>query len=252
MLKKAKPAPITPVEIAATIARSNFPSIVTEGNDDVIVFRRLEDEFAELGLTLIPAGGRASVIEAYRLRHTFPRQAQALFIADKDLWVVVGVPDEFVSPQFLFTDGYSIENDMFRDGELISLLTAGEVERFDAELTLMCRWYALEVSRYLDGQEVNVGIHPSHLIDSMDEQLRMLELRTGERFPEDLFERVLREHAKILRGKTLFALLIRRLKGFSYHSLLNIGASRKGPFLRALFKDVRTFLETCNFPAPPP
>jgi hypothetical protein len=242
MPKKASSEPITPAEIAATIARSDFPSVVTEGRDDVIVFRRLEEEFAELGLTLIPAGGRTGVIEVYRLRHTLPKRARAVFVADRDLWVIGGIPDEFVSSHFLFTDGYSIENDMFRDGELSSLLTAGESSKFYEELKLMCRWYALEVSRYQNGEEVNVGIHPHHFIDDLNEQARMMELRDGEAFPHDLSERILLDHAKILRGKTLFALLIRQLNGFSYRNLLNIGASRKGPHLVALFKNVRACL----------
>lgn len=242
MPKKTKSEPITPVEIAATIARSSFPSVVTEGSDDVIVFRRLEEEFAELGLTLIPAGGRKSVIEVYRLRHTLPKRVRAVFVADQDLWVVEGIPDEFNSPQFLFTDGYSIENDMFRDGELSSLLTAREMDKFHEELKLMCHWYALEVARYLNGEDVNIGIHPDHFIDDLDERGRMLKLREGELFPHDLSERILRDHAKVLRGKTLFALLMRQLSGYSYRSLLNIGASRKGPHLMALFKDIRACL----------
>jgi hypothetical protein len=242
MSRKNRSEPITPVEIAATIARSDFPSVITEGKDDVIVFRRLEEEFSDLGLTLIPAGGRRSVIEVYRLRHTLPKHARAVFIADRDLWVVGNIPDEFVSPRFLFTDGYSIENDMFRDGELSSLLTAAERRKFYEELKLTCRWYALEIARHQRGEEINVGIPPDHLIDNLTEQARMLKLRDGEAFPDDLSEHILQEHAKILRGKTLFALLIRQLNGLNYLALLNIGASRKGPHLTTLFQDVRTCL----------
>ena len=61
MPKGTKVAYLTADEIVATIGRSAFPSIVTEGDDDVIALRRLEEEFADIGLTLLPAGGRTRI-----------------------------------------------------------------------------------------------------------------------------------------------------------------------------------------------
>ena len=47
-------------------------------------------------------------------------------MADKDLWLYVGIPDEFSDDHLLFTDGHLIENDLYRDDDFERLLTAPE------------------------------------------------------------------------------------------------------------------------------
>jgi hypothetical protein len=236
------PKYLTADEIVATIVRSAFPSVVTEGDHDVIVLRRLEEEFADIGLTLIPAGGKSAVLAVFDRRHTLPAK-RALFIADRDIWVVCGIPPIYVSVQLILTDGYSIENDMFRDGDLETLLTAKERAVFAGEMQIVCRWYALAMSRCIAGQTVQLDIHPSALLDNETHRSKLMELQTGEVYPETLAQRVSADYARLLRGHALFSLLIKQCKGqrHSHRTLANFGAFRRGPFLSLIIEGVRTY-----------
>jgi hypothetical protein len=227
-------------EIIATIARSEFPSLVTEGEDDVIVLRRLEEEFADIGLTLIPAGGRNAVIQVFERRHTLPPD-KVLFIADRDLWVISGVPANFVSAQLVLTDGYSIENDMFRDGELLDLLGTADRAAFMIEVKVVCRWFALMASRCLVGQDAQLRVHPRAFLDEASYHYEIMTLQNDEVYPEDIFRRISNEYSKFLRGKTLFALLIRHSHNHSHRGLLNFGASRHGQFMSLISRSVREY-----------
>jgi hypothetical protein len=166
---------------------------------------------------------------------------QAVFIADRDVWVLCGIPPSFVSRQLIFTDGYSIENDMFRDGDLETLLTARQRAAFVAETRNVCRWYALAVSRYIVGQSAQLDIHPNALLDNEAHRDKLMELLNGEVYPEDIARKVNDDYARLMRGKTLFALLIRQCAGHTHRTLLNLGASRHGAFLSLIAENVRAY-----------
>ncbi|MFC7477708.1 hypothetical protein ACFQS7_25335 [Dankookia sp. GCM10030260] len=231
----------SPQEIIATISKSRFPSIVTEGDDDVIVLRRLEDEFADIGLTIIPAGGRDAVLATYELRAMLPSSAQALFIADRDLWVISSVPDHYVSDEILFTDGYSIENDMFVDGSLEELLVGSARANFLRELEIVCSWYAIAANRILRQQDERLDVHPNELFESSARRNALLQLEPHEENPEFLAQSIRENYIRLMRGKTLFALLIRQLPGYNNRTLLNIGASRKGALFKKIVRKVESY-----------
>jgi hypothetical protein len=102
-------ATISPTEIIATIRRSAFPALVTEGDGDVIVLRHLEEVLYESSLTLIPAGGKKAVLEVFDRRAELPPESKVMFVVDRDLWVIGGVPNQYQSDLLLLTEGYSIE-----------------------------------------------------------------------------------------------------------------------------------------------
>jgi hypothetical protein len=231
-------------EIIATIARSAFPSVVTEGSDDVIVWRRLESKFAEQGLTLIPAGGRDGVLRAYGRRGELPSKSVAMFIADQDVWCVSQVPPDYVSDDLFFTSGYSVENDMFIDGQLDHLLVEAERRQFGRDLEMMVEWYALACSRYLRGLAERLDVHPDEIIGDFERRRQLTALLPEETYPESLKNNILADAFRLLRGKTLFALLVRHASGNSYRSLLNFGASRNGALFRKVERSVGAYLST--------
>lgn len=240
---------MSPEEIIATIAHSGFPTVVTEGDGDVIVLRRLEERFLAAGLTLIAAGGRDAVISVFNLRHQVAKK-KVIFIADRDLWVLTSIPSKYISDQFLFTDGYSIENDMFIDGRLESLLTGTERHQFDKNLEGVCKWFALAASRHFeadgtvkDGATERLAVHPRELLDDEIHTIQLMKLEPDETYPVDLYSRIQVEYRRLLRGKTLLELLVMhsRTHKYSYDSLLNFAASREGPLLSSLFRDVAQY-----------
>ena len=242
-MKKSKKVKYpTPTEIIATISRSSFPAIVTEGDDDVIVWRRLEDKFIEAGVTLIPAGGRDAVLEVYRRRGELPNRAIAMFLADLDCWSLSEIPDQYVAPQIVFTKGYSLENDMFVDGNLADLLVGQEKFRFANELEQVVRWYALAADRFLRGEDESLDVHPNELLDDDARMAILMAPKPGESYPDTLHSQIKSNAQYLLRGKTLLALLIRHAKGYSYRILLNVGASQNGPCFCRIEEEVGSYL----------
>lgn len=237
MPKKNK-NPLTANDIIATIKRSRVPSLVVEGNDDVIVYRRIEEEYAGKSLSIIPAGGRETVLKVFERRNEFPNHSTVIFIADLDFWVFAGVPADYVSSEMIFTDGYSIENDMFRDGDLQKLISASSLPDYRRELDIVCSWYALAVTRRLAGIDERVDIHPNELLDNPARSETLGALNPGEIFPSGTKDDILRMHPKLLRGKCLLGLLVRHLTSHSIHALLNFAASRRGPLFQRLSAQV--------------
>jgi hypothetical protein len=190
---------ITVDEIIATLKRSSLPTLVTEGGDDVIVFRGAEVDFASIGLSILPVGGRDKLLQIF-CRRSELEHINIAFVADRDVWVYNEVPQEFVSEKLVLTDGYSVENDLYRDGNLENLLTNDEAGRFRAELAAFIKWYALAVARVLDGRGGKIRIHPNHLLDSNERLSSESELQEGEAYPDELKAKIENDYKRYLRG----------------------------------------------------
>src|SRR3954454_18034262 len=158
-------------ELIATLNHSNLPTLIIEGKDDLIIFRRLEERCKNLTLSVLPVGGRKQVLALFE-RLPEIRLAQAIaFVADLDLWVFSGVPIQYLSDKLFFTDGYSIENDAFRDVDCERLLMPREKEIFLDEMKSFAEWYALAVSRSVVGELFD--IHPNRILNYPSEKVRM-------------------------------------------------------------------------------
>ena len=86
-----------------------------------------------------PVGGRETLLAVYKRRNEFAHLPVA-FVADRDLWLFSGIPPDY--PDIIWTEGYSIENDLYADANLENLLDADEVEEhqqvLDASHRMVC------------------------------------------------------------------------------------------------------------------
>src|SRR5690606_19362346 len=126
-----------PVHVILAMIR-NSPSgkfVIVEGVDDIIVYRILINLYKSLGIQVIPAGGRDKVLEVFDEIKSTNNINKTIFIVDKDLWVFTGIPTEYQHERIITTTGYSIENDIFIDKDVMSLLQATAMEsKFNDEL----------------------------------------------------------------------------------------------------------------------
>ena len=55
---------LTKEEIIATIKHSSIPTVLVEGKDDIIFYRKLEEEeeFYDFGLDILSAGSKSAVL----------------------------------------------------------------------------------------------------------------------------------------------------------------------------------------------
>lgn len=240
MGSKQSPVDITIDELVATLKRSSLPTVITEGGDDIVVFRQVEDEFADVGVSVLAVGGRDKLLRLYDRRGEYGN-LEVAFIADRDVWVMADVADQYKDDRLLFTWGYSIENDLYHDGKLEKLLTADEKSSFKAELLEFVRWYALALNRLLGGGEERIRIHPNHLLDTPGRLAAELTLKAGETYPDELLSNIHQNYIRCVRGKSLLSLLMRQLSypgrsvRHNHRSIMELVAANRGELLSSMY-----------------
>lgn len=234
---------MTTDEIVATLKRTSLPTVLIEGKDDILVFRHLEQTYAALGLSVLPVGGRKAVLEVYNRKSELPSNTTIAFIADQDIWVITGIPPEYQHDKLIFTTGYSIENDVFADGNLTNYLTEAENTKFTSEVNLYVQWYALAVARHCTDPSISISVHPEHLLDKGG-LVAHLQLEPGETYPTQLRDRISADFTSLLRGKSLMQLLMRRMNHkdrIARHndkSLIETVGLNRGDALNSIFQKV--------------
>ena len=247
MAQIASRAQPTVEEILALLKKTALPTVVCEGSDDLIVYRRIEDRLTHMGVSVLPAGGRQNVLEIFRRRTELPKNIKLAFVADQDTWINVGVPSAYCASEMCLTDGYSIENDVVRDGELESLLSGSEVATFRAELHSFMDWYALALSRHLANASAPIALHPDQVLNP-SLRTSLLALAPGETYPTAFRTALFANYKQVVRGKSLLALIVRSANsrtGQPRHSctaLLEMVAARPGPLVERITKAVATAL----------
>lgn len=232
-MSKEKPRP-TVDELFQLLKRTSLPTVLVEGADDIVFYRKIEEDLVDLGLDILPAGNKDCVLELMSRLQEECKGKKFAFVVDKDLWVHA-IPTEYNDCQRLvMTDGYSVENDLFLDGELEELLSVDEKTEFLNDIERFLHWYALEVSRRLNGKDGAFRTHPGKVLDDPEFFNSRVELNEGEEYPNVLKQEIKNDFRKILRGKSLLSILHRQLSKsgrdvkFSGKQLMAFGGTRKG------------------------
>lgn len=235
-------------EVIGIIRRSSLPTVVTEGATDYFIYRRVEAMVSDSGASFLPVGGRSTVLEIFRRRAEIAG-GNVAFIIDLDMWALSHPPAEFVSPWVATTQGYSIENDLYVDGNLERLLHGVERVRFERDLGQLCSWFAREVDIHTDGDPHLVDLHADRIVDQNGNILPALEAeRRISTRKEPTYENISANYQHLIRGKTLLSLLLRQLsypgRGARHNdrSLMEIAAVAEGALLTALAGRVRQAL----------
>lgn len=247
MASKGLRAQPTTEEIIATLNHSNLPTLIIEGDDDVLVFRRFEQQAENLTLSVMPVGGRSQVLSLFKRSTEIKSKGPIAFVADLDLWVLSSVPAEYIADNLIFTDGYSIENDVFRDIDCATLLMPAELNTFIGEVERYLVWYALSASRCLAGGNAVLDIHPNRLLNSATEWTALTALEPLEQYPQALHDRIRGDYQRFVRGKSLFQVFLRRMTTsrsarHSKAALLEMAGVKPGPLIQAMFEKVRISL----------
>jgi len=243
MASKLSKVELTVDEAIALLSKTSLPTLIVEGRDDVIVYRNLEQQLADLGVSVFPVGGRLKVLEVFRRRAEIKSQVKLAFIADQDTWVVTGVPSQFLDPMMIYTAGYSVENDVYVDGELWKLLSGSEDQKFRSELLAFNQWYALALTRHLADPGNPIALHPDHVLEPI-QYATLVALKAGETYPHSLLAQVQSRYELLVRGKSLLGLLLRNIKSpkHSPDALLQSVAIRPGANLNAIATRARQAL----------
>ena len=242
---KARP---TVDELYELLKRTSLPTVLVEGKDDIIFYRKIEEDLSEFGVDMLPAGNKGAVLDLYKKLSSEASPLPIIYVVDNDLWVHGFVDAEEKPDEVITTKGYSIENDLYSDGELESLCSGVELAKFRGELDRFLYWYALAVSRKLHDRDSAFRTHPGKILDDVEFYDSETALIDNENYPDHLLAELKANYSSLLRGKSLFALLVRELSSkqrvtkFSVKQLMEIGASRRGENYQRLSSNIRSAL----------
>ena len=214
---------LTANEWVAALNHMKDPIVIVEGKDDVRICGWAKGCVNNRRLDIQPAGGRKTLLAVYERRNEYPPDLPVAFVADRDLWLFSGIPPGY--PDIIWTEGYSIENDLYAGADLENLLNADEVDEHQQVLDAIIEWFAFEVEEHLADRSAQVDKHCNEIVplgqNEMDQGFRN---SRGFRPPdEDLHQQIKEEYQLQLRGKSLFEILIRFLnapgRGTQYNIL---------------------------------
>lgn len=230
-------------EVISALEHSNLPTVIVEGSDDIIIYRQLENHI--VGVDVMPVGGRNAVLEIFCNKLTNPKlQGKKIaFIADKDIWVTTGIPTEYRHEILVFTNGYSIENDVFIDYNCEKILETEETSvknQFLVEKDKFIHWYALALQAILNGQtltkERELSRDPNEVLSK--EYLNFIALKANENYPTELEQTLKENYALQLRGKSLLSLFRKNLKHHTSKAMFQKVAIDPKACINRIFDDV--------------
>jgi hypothetical protein len=246
------PSP-TVEELVAALRRSALPTVLVEGQEDMRIYRWVEAHLGNRAANVLPTGGRDKLLSVYERRQEFAKLPVA-FVADRDMWLFSGIPSNYDG--VIWTDGYSIENDLYAGTELENLLDAEEALEHQQTLNAIVEWFAFEVEEYLEGRTFEVKNHCNQIVPlgqtQIDEDFRK---NRGFRPPGEEIHRQIRDAYQLqLRGKQLFQMLERclnaRQRGTRYNisSLHEIAAklTDSHPLMGKLIQEIERTLTDQN------
>lgn len=139
-------------EVVNNLSRSQLPTLVVEGHNDRQIYKWIAEILSSTGgltIDLYPAGGRVNLLEIYDRRSAFASLPVA-FVADPD-HLVLEDPTKMLKhyEDIIWTTGYSIENDLYTDGNPSSLINSNNITVYNAQLQVAIEVFAGKVVDWL-------------------------------------------------------------------------------------------------------
>ena len=237
-------------EIVDLLRETSLPTILVEGKDELSVYARyLESKIDIEDVDVLPCQGRITLLNIFDRREEF-KHKKVVFVADKDMWFFVGIPQEKkYEEHIVFTDGYSLENDLYIESQFSQLLGKKEIIDFYKLIKELSIWFAFEVNRYMEtrSSQCNFDLYkicPNNVLDSeFKQKINFVDP------PQELVDKIYGDYTRALRGKNLFQALLKFLatpkhSNLGRENLLELGARFKNPRIELLVsKIVQKFQE---------
>ena len=191
-------------EIIAALRHSSIPSIIVEGKDDLVIYRWILHDAGVSDAQLFPCTGRNNLLKVFSRRSEF-ENTPTMFIADKDIYVYNGVPSEYSG--VLFTEGYSIENDLYFGRNIENLLSKGESKDYEKARKSFVRYYGCQFEKFKAGSNYNFSQSPYVILDSNYELIVDKVENTFIEPTKKICDYFLDNYDLVVRGHSIFSLL---------------------------------------------
>ena len=199
-------------EIVEILKRSSLPTVIVEGIDDKKIYRWIEDRIKIdiHNADVLQCGGRNTLLKVYDRSSEFSHLKTA-FLADRDMWLFTAIPEQYSG--IIWTEGYSVENDLYADSTLENLLDKKEKTEHSLVLQSLIEWFAFEVEEYRDERKAETSVHPDRIVPRGQTQLsqEFIKKRGFVTPDRQTVEEIKSDYQLKLRGHTIFELLARYL-----------------------------------------
>jgi hypothetical protein len=200
---------LTEDEIVELLKRSSLTSVIVEGKDDMTIYRWIEEKIGISKANFLPCGGRGTLLKVFNRRDEFAH-IKTIFLADKDCFVYSNTPVEY--DEIIWTKGYSIENDLYNGKFLEKILSVNEEINFRVALKNFITYYAFEVEQFNKKLVFNFSNHPNQVLDNSHNLNTAFLAEINYSEPnKDTIEYLIKEYDLLVRGKSLFSILLRFL-----------------------------------------
>ena len=232
-------------DLVIALRLSNKPNIIVEGKDDEIIYRTLVERLGRFDVGFFSASSKSTLLRLYEELSQYEsrgdfRHVPVAFIADRDMWLFSGIPEGYAD--IIWTQGYSIENDLYVSAELESFLETHQHETHQQILNAVCRWFAFEVEAFLKGDAAYIAEGLDEIVPRGKTELDDAFLkRRGFLSPqEERYQQIRDAYGLQLRGKLLFQILLRFLNAADRE--LRFQTTHHGLFAIALDRPVSSQL----------
>jgi hypothetical protein len=218
---------MTPSEIIAAVKHSGLPTILVEGVQDKEALRLLDSLTGKTG-KVICCSGRETLFAVWERRAELTGKCIA-FVADRDLYVIGRIPAEYRG--IIFTDGYSLENDMLESKRWVSLQDDDDKEHYERMTALNIDHFWVQIRAFIDKGTPPQWMSPSRL---QEDNFALSQNDKQEQDKCRLYRRIAAHPIRYVRGKNMLNAV--------HHSLCHKGRQNKF--------SPRQILELCIRPKP--
>lgn len=192
-------------ELISAINNSSEPYIIVEGLDDVMIYRWILDDINCTAM-LEPRYGCGGVKKIFNRRREI-KNPKVVFICDKDKIVYTNaIPDGY--KEMIYTEGYSIENDLYQGKELERrLFDKDDRKLFDLALDSFLRYYACELEKFRSSVECDFTKKPESILNHNDYSLMITQLKDYKEPLTLTIDYLKKDYDLLLRGHSLFQLI---------------------------------------------
>ncbi len=108
--------------------------------------------------------GKDKFLSVYDIIHTEKgfSEVPVAFVGNREMWSFESIPKEY--KDIIWTQGYSIENDLYIEANLESLLQPHETWKHRQVLNATIEWFAFEVEKFFDGKTPKMDVKLSQLV----------------------------------------------------------------------------------------
>lgn len=186
-----------------------LPTIVVVGKDNANIIDKLV-KHRGVNPKIERVHKRDTLLSAYERRNEFVDLPVA-FVADQEMRLFTGIPEG--QTDIIWTQGYSLKNDLYADADLEDLLEPHEVWRHQQVLNSTIDWFAFGVEEFLNGNPIKVNFQLSEIVPEGEFKLdKDFCRRRGFRQPSPkIVQQIRNGYQFLLPGDFLFQVLARFL-----------------------------------------